>query len=280
MPRTKKPPPPTLLPRRADASERVARLFKIILLVHQRRPHENIGRAFLARECGCDAKTIGRDIVLLRNADVPFEYDAARRTYTLPEKAWSYPLAPLTPQDVMALALARDLVSAPGTPYAAAVRRALDNATAGLSVRLRNLLAEAGRVLLPGQLPRDYSHAPLGPLIEAAAGRAGVEIDYESRQSGRAWRRVDPYAVEARAGVYWELHGWCSDNNAVRTFALDRVRSVRPTGETFTVREAEWAAFVAQAGGIGGLRGGVDVPVAVRSPKSPRTPAPGAGLRH
>ena len=251
---------------RSDLGRHVARLFKIVLYVRSRRPGESVGRRELAAFCRCSERTVQRDVLLLQ-ADLPLEYDRGTKSYTLPEKGWAYPLVPMGAEDAMALALARDLLTAPGLPYREQVAAALDKATAGLSPPLRALLAEAAQVLLPGVSPRDYSQAPLGPLLEAAAGKRVVEIDYESRSGGggRAWRAVDPYAVEPREGLFWELHGWCHTNRAVRTFALDRrFHGVRLREDTFAVREVEWAAFARQQGIFAGLRGGEAVEVAVR----------------
>jgi len=57
--------------------------------------------------------------------------------------------------------------------------------------------------------------------MAAAGSGLTVEIGYRSRSRGeQSWRRVDPYAVAAREGQYWELQGWCHRNQEIRTFAL------------------------------------------------------------
>lgn len=248
---------------RSDATERVERLLHILAKLLSRRPGSPLRSSDLASDCGCDEKTIKRDITLLR-ALLPITYDRAAHAYTVPDKARIFPGLALTPQDVLALALARNLLTAPGAPSAQAVASALDKATAVLPPVLKTLLSQAARTVQPGRLPRDYSAAPVDDLMQAVAQRQSVQIDYESRSRGtQAWRRVDPYLVEARAGVYWELHGWCPNNQAIRTFALDRIHGLRVEEKTFCVREAEWEAFKAESGVVGGLRGGEPVTVEV-----------------
>ena len=89
--------------------------------------------------------------------------------------------------------------------------------------------------------------------MAAAGSGLTVEIDYRSRSRGeQSWRRVDPYAVAAREGQYWELHGWCHRNQEIRTFALDQVRGMRLTEERFALRGEEWRAFAGAKGVIGG----------------------------
>ena len=247
-----------------EALQRVARLFKILTLVRSQTRGRPLGRRELAEGCECDARTIQRDLRLLQEAGISVEYDYRCRAYVLPEKGWVFPIAPVTAEDALALALARGVVGTPGLPQSEALLAALDKVTGSLSPALTELMRQAAQVVRPGRLARDYSRAPIGELVSAASSRQAVELDYQSRSQGeRSWRRVDPYAVEARAGQFWELHGWCHRNAGVRTFALDQVFGVRQVGETFAVREAEWAAFAASQGIVGGLRGGAAVGVDV-----------------
>ncbi len=247
----------------SDALAHVARLIKIVTLVRSRRDGERLGRAALAQACDCVPRTITRDLGLLWQAGIPIEYDPGRRTYLLPATGWVYPVAALTPEDALALALAQGLLRAPGVPQQAALAAGLEKTTAGFPPALKRLFAEAAQAILPAALPRDYSDAPLEALLAAAGARQSVEIDYESRSGGtRAWRPVDAYAVEAREGLFWELHGWCHRREAIRTFALDQVRGVRPTGETFPVRAAAWEEFTRTRAAFG-LRGGPSVSVDV-----------------
>ena len=249
----------------SDAIQRVARLFKIVTHVQSQTRGRPLGRTALAQACGCDVRTIQRDLALLLEAGIPISYDRRRRAYVLPEKGWTFPVAPLTGEDALALALLRGIVAAPGLPQAPRLVVTLDKLTGSLSPALGELMQEAGRVFRPGQAARDYSAAPLTELLAASAGGRTVEIEYRSRSQGdaRAWRSVDPYVVEAWAGQFWELHGWCDRNGAIRTFALDQVFEMRETGAAFAVRVAEWDAFAATQGVVGGVRGGSSASVDV-----------------
>ena len=248
----------------SDALQRVARLFKIITLVRSQTRGRPLGRRELAEACECDKRTIQRDLQLLQEAGISLEYDARCRSYVLPEKGWVFPIASLTAEDALALALARGVLSAPGFPQPEALLAALDKVTGSLSPALSELMRDASQIVPPARLTRDYSRAPLRELMSAATARQAMEVDYQSRSGHeRSWRRVDPYVIEARAGRFWELHGWCHRNAAIRTFALDQVFGTRLVGERFTVREAEWNAFAASQGVVGGVRGGLAVSVDV-----------------
>ncbi len=262
----------------SDALARIARLLRILALVTGRRAHATLTRAQLAQSCDCDTRTIQRDLDLLR-MQVPLDYDAGLRAWVLPEKGRDIALAaPLTIEDALSLALLQGLVGSRGLPVS--LLAALEKATATLSSPLRAIAAEAAAMVsrdgASADLPRDYHAAPLLPLLSAAAARRTVFIDYESRSSSnssangngdngpknlrpqRTMRRVDPYAVESRRGVYWEMHAWCHKRQAIRTFALDRVFAVidiPEIREPFVRRDEEWKAFQKEQG-MGGLRGG------------------------
>lgn len=253
-------------PQENDALTRAARLFQIVTLLRSRRPGQRLGRAALAEACGCDTRTIQRDIDLLQmHAHVPLAYDRKGRTYALTDAGWTYPVVHLTVEDALALALARGLLAAPGFPHQGAILAALDKAASGLAPALRDEMAQAAGVLRADPLRRDYSQAPVAALLDAARSRRSVEIDYQSRSRGeRAWRRVDPYQVELRDGQFWEMHAWCHTRQRILTFALDQVQGVTTDGQPFTVRDPEWAAFTRVTSVIGGVRGGVEVQVDVR----------------
>lgn len=248
----------------SEALARIARLFKIITLVTSQTAGRSLGREQLAEACGCSLRTIQRDTDLLQEAGIPLTYDAGQRAYVLLEKGWTFPIVPLTAEDVLALALLQGIIGMPGFPQPKELQATLSKLMAAMPSGLADLMPEASQALRLGSLSRDYSRAPIQELAAAAAARQTVEIDYLSRSGrGRSWRRVEPYAVEAREGRFWELHGWCSRNAAIRTFALDKVLAMRLTGETFVVREREWALFAGIQGIIGGLRGGSAISVDV-----------------
>ncbi len=248
----------------SEALARVVRLFKIITLVTSQSAGRPLGREQLAEACGCSPRTIQRDTDLLQEAGIPITYDAGRRAYVLPGKGWVFPVVPLTAEDALALALLQGIVATPGFPQREELQATLNKLTAGMTAGLTELMREASQALRPGPLARDYSRAPIRELAAAAGTRQTVEIDYLSRSGReRSWRRVEPYAVEAREGRFWELHGWCDRNGAIRTFALDQVLEMRLSGGTFVVREPEWTLFVGVQGIVGGLRSGPAVAVDV-----------------
>jgi proteasome accessory factor C len=75
-------------------------------------------------------------------------------------------------------------------------------------------------------------------LQDAVTGRRQLEIGYYSfGRDEETERVVDPWAVHS-AGGQWYLAAWCHRAGDERLFRLDRIRSVRPTGETFAAPNA------------------------------------------
>ncbi len=243
----------------------LARLFKIVTLVAAPNAgQQKLGRPALISACGCSLSTLNRDLALLAQAGIPIDYNRRTCRYHLPDAGWTFPVAALTPADALALALLQSLATTPGIPHGDALRHTLDKLAGSVPPALSALMQEAASVVGWGTPTRDYSLSPLGLLQDAARAHRTVELDYDSRSgSGRSWRSLDPYRVEARDGLFWELHGWCHRHQAVRTFALDQVRGVLDTGREFTLRLPEWTLFLETRGIIGGLRGEAPVPVDV-----------------
>ncbi len=244
---------------------RVTRLLKIITRLRQRRPAEQIGRKLLADEFGCDLRTIQRDIELLQvSMHLPLIYDRASKTYLLKSECDASLSINLTAEEALALALARGLLTAPGFPLKEAVLAALDKVICQLPPAVQDVLDQSERNFRADTLARDYSQAPLAPLVEAARTRQTLELYYQSRSSRQlTWRRVDPYEVALRNGQNWELHGWCHTRQAIRTFALDKILQMHPTSATFTRCEQAWKAFQDVGGVLGGLRGEAPISVEV-----------------
>ncbi len=244
---------------------RVARILKIITRLRQRQPTEQLGRRVLADEFGCDPRTIQRDIELLQVfMHLPLTYDRALKTYLLEPQDDTRLSLSLTVEETLALALARGLLATPGFPLKDVVLATLDKVVFHLPVAVQDILSQSEQTFHADALARDYSQAPLAPLIEAARAGQTLELFYKSRSSKQlTWRCVDPYEVTLRSGQFWELHGWCHTRQAIRTFALDKIEQVRPTSTLFTRHEQEWTEFQAAGGVLSGLRGEASITVDV-----------------
>jgi proteasome accessory factor C len=125
----------------------------------------------------------------------------------------------LTAAEGFALAAAAHAIEAvPGADPDGALARGLD--------KLEAVLGDRGRLRIDlGEPP----HLPA--LREAVAAGAQIELGYYSVSSDEeSLRVVDPHAVVALDG-HWYLDGFCHRAGDMRRFRIDRVLSVRRTGE-------------------------------------------------
>lgn len=172
-------------------------------------PEEMVAELELAACCGLPPYTPDQLIELIVDADMVF----AERVGDLgrPQR--------LTPTEGFAVAAAaKALLAVPGADPEGILASAVAKLDAALG---------EDRLVLDIDTPQH-----LLALRAAVAGRRQVEIDYQSASRGeRTVRKVDPYQVVMREGR-WYLDGHCHHADGVRRFQVDRVRSVRETGET------------------------------------------------
>jgi predicted DNA-binding transcriptional regulator YafY len=197
-----------------------------------RRPNA----ATLARQLEVSPRTVQRDLLFLRDRlQAPLAFDARGNGYHYTCSDYQLPFFRLTEGELIALFLAEQVVrQCQGTPYGADLRRAL--------ARLAAVLPESISVDL-GSLAETLSVAPTTVTVQDVATFAQVsaatnasrqlELDYwTASRNVQARRVVNPYHLALIDGS-WFLVAWCHSRRCVRTFAVQRIRSARPTGESF-----------------------------------------------
>ncbi len=196
-----------------------------------------------ARELGCAARTVWRDLRALQDAGFPMydeRADDGRRGVWRVETGFHQGLpVPLTLDEVVALILSERLLAPAGTSP-------LGPAIASLVAKLRALLGSRALDLLDAMAERvgarvfgaklQAGAAEHLPLIQQALRECrALRVRYYSMSRGvETVRRVDPYHL-----TYWNgglyLVGYCHLREAVRVFAVERIRVVEPLDATFTV---------------------------------------------
>ncbi|PLS74784.1 MAG: hypothetical protein CYG61_10730 [Actinobacteria bacterium] len=131
----------------------------------------------------------------------------------------------LTPAEGFAvLAAGRALLAVPGAEQEGALRRAL--------AKLEAVVGESATLAVDLEPP-----PVLAAVREGIAGHERLEVDYYS-----AWRdeftqrRIDPLVAYSLAGR-WYVDAHCHRTGGLRRFRIDRIQSVRPTGERFEHRQ-------------------------------------------
>jgi predicted DNA-binding transcriptional regulator YafY len=220
----------------------------------------------LAREFEVAVRTAYRDLDFLRDEwRVPLEYDHHQATYHLTEPMGSLPLVSLSQGELLAIYFAEKVVRQyRGTPF--------EPDLASAFAKMQELLPEEVKVS-PESLDA-YLSLDLGPLYTPDAAvfreiltaqrlRRRAVVRYRSLSSNRTTnRRIHPYHVFNLRGN-WYVAAWDEDRQAVRDFAIHRMRRVTITTEGYEVqRSFDFRKYMADSFGI--EKGGRPVEAAIR----------------
>lgn len=184
-----------------------------------------------------------RDKAELLELGIPIRWvqgdDEQRDGYSVDREAYYLPEVGLTPEELAVLYTAGSAALASGAfPGSQDLAHALRKIGffAGREVATPRVRMELGPMHSDGaDVP-----AALELLWAAAAARKFVEMSYWSpRNSQTTRRRVDPYGLALRRGV-WSLVGFCHLRQDIRTFHVHRIRDLsvnaaRPRSTDFEV---------------------------------------------
>jgi predicted DNA-binding transcriptional regulator YafY len=194
----------------------------------------------LASELGVTTRTIRRDLAALQEAGFPL-YDERDDEGHVRWRIDGHVLKGLetgfTLAELCALYLSRNLLEAvAGTPFQRDLTHAFSRLEKMLSPRMRTFLDRLPSVLAakPGPRARGADSPAVSQLLEATLHFRVTRMRYHSVSSGRVKDYVvHPYRLLfAHGGTY--LLAYVPEYDDVRTFALDRVKSVSLEKQTFT----------------------------------------------
>ncbi|TDD68511.1 WYL domain-containing transcriptional regulator [Jiangella aurantiaca] len=224
-----------------------ARLLALLSLLQT--PREWPGSE-LARRLGVSPRTVRRDVDRLRDLGYPVEATlGAAGGYRL---VAGTALPPLLLDDEEAVAIAVGLRAAAGSAVAGieeASVRALGKLEQVLPSRLRHRVRTLGAATLPigGDGPA-VDPEVLTALAGAAATRERVRFRYTAGDTAESGRLAEPLRL-VPSGRRWYLVGWDVDRADWRTYRVDRITRVQPTGvrvrEERALPAADAAAYVA-----------------------------------
>jgi predicted DNA-binding transcriptional regulator YafY len=185
----------------------------------------------LAERLGVDERTVRRYAEHLVDLGIPI--DVTRGRYGGYRLAPGFKLPPLMFTDDEAVAVVLGLAASPDAPAtssaAAKVRRVLPLALAG---RIDALLSTMDTTARPRRAGLTDTSALLA-LAEAARRQRTVSLGYTAWRGRESTRDLDPYGLVLHSGR-WYVTGWDHGRDEIRTFRLDRVRSVAVGAGTFT----------------------------------------------
>lgn len=216
-------------------------LYRIHYIDHQIQARQYPNSKTLSDELEVSRRTILRDIEFMRDRfGAPLAFNSTKKGYYYTEAGYSLGLLKLTEGELLALYLGHSLLTrCQGTPYEQPVISAFRK----LCLCLPNTVSiDFGRLadsitfdLEPLRGEAQQVAAFFTVLGQAIEQRHSVRLlHYAIARDTVRGRRVDPYHLRYHQGA-WYLVGYCHLRRAVRIFALDRIRSLQPTGATFAL---------------------------------------------
>jgi predicted DNA-binding transcriptional regulator YafY len=196
-----------------------------------------------ARELRCSVRTVWRDLRALHEAGLPIysdsDGDGGRQSVWRVHTNFHERLPlPLTLDEVVALVLTERLLGparlSPFGPAIGSLVRKLRALLAPGALDLVDRMGERIGVRVLGAKLDAHVLEQLPPIQRALAENRSLRIRYFSTsRMAESERRIDPYhLIDWNGGLY--LIGYCHLRQAVRIFAVERIRSITLLDNTFT----------------------------------------------
>ncbi len=221
--------------------DQLARQWRILQsLIASRRGKS---AADLARELEYHWRTVYRDLEALQLAGFPIFTDRVdgKNLWSILESARQNVPLPLDLTEVMALYFSRGLMRVlKDTVFYESLESFFRKIKATLPAETIQYLEKIEQSLGVGAKP-SKRYAQLRDVIDrisqATVDHQVVEIDYYTMsRKKRTRRKVAPYKIWLFDGAFY-LVGNCGLREDIRIFALDRIKSLRLTDETFEIPE-------------------------------------------
>jgi predicted DNA-binding transcriptional regulator YafY len=193
----------------------------------------------LANEYGVGTATIYRDIDYMRiMLNAPIEYSAKERGWYYSEKTFRLPARFAAANDMLALGMAKSLVSLyKDTPLYESAIRLLNDITAPLSPDDNDDGERAAwyekRIIVPPVASSPVNSETWDVIVDAMRENKIITFEYKGYvDNNYKTRLVRPYQLLFDTGV-WFLYGYAEERSAIRIFYLSRMKHVSLTNETF-----------------------------------------------
>jgi predicted DNA-binding transcriptional regulator YafY len=195
----------------------------------------------LATELECNPRTVYRDLEALQLAGFPIYTTRSdgRNLWSLLDSVKHQMPVPFTLTELMALYFGRDMLKVfRNTAFYESLESLFRKIKATLPPESIRYLDKTEQTLRFSIKPyKDYGRFKeiLNRVNEAAVSRRSVEIVYYTMgRKKETLRRVNPYGIWFFNGSFY-LIGFCHLRKEVRIFALDRIKMLHQTEETFSV---------------------------------------------
>ena len=219
--------------------DQLTRQWKIIQTLISSRMGKSA--ADIARDLKCHPRTVFRDLDALQSAGFPMytERIDGKSLWSLLDTVKHHFPIPFNLTELMALHFSRDVLKVlEGTIFYDSLESLFQKVRTTLPPESRKYLEQISMSL--GSRPRPYKQYEkfkeiIHQVNEAVIQRKVIDIVYYTMSRRRMTKRkVAPYQVWFYDGSFY-LIGQCSLANEIRIFALDRIKMLHITDETFDI---------------------------------------------
>ncbi len=199
----------------------------LIIILNKLDSTESVTVNSLMNDLEVSERTAHRYINTLQVAGFPIGYSRLKRSYAFDE-GFSLRKPNLSVEEMLALALAKKVLGNFGS--------GIDKSITSIENKLLSKKADLPKhIILSAATPSSESDQYLGAIERAVKNFQTIEITYDAVHSNDvSQRKVNPYYLfYLFPETFWYLRGYCHLAKANRTFALDRISSLKVLDEHF-----------------------------------------------
>ena len=236
-------------------SDQLGRQWKIIQTMLASRT--GVAVSDLAQDMGCHPRTVYRDLEALQAAGFPFYNEQIGKTsrWSLMDSAKRQIPIPLDLTELMALYFSRDMMKVlKNTIFYDSLETLFQKIKSTLPSEYITYLNRIEKSLVVNPKPyKPYGEyrETIDRVNEAVLQNHCIRIDYFSmHRKELVSRTVAPYKIWFFDGSFYII-GYCRLRKDVRIFALDRIRNLETTGDSFEIPETfDMDAFMKSSFGV------------------------------
>lgn len=200
---------------------------RMIKILNKLDSSETVSVYSLMNDLEVSERSVHRYMQTLKT-EFPIYYDKRKSSYRFIEgrglKKLNFSL-----EESLAFALAKDALK----NFGVGMEESLESLEEKLSLKQSTV---PDYVIMEPKKPSASVRNRLGTIYEAITNFQRVEIVYKALYSDEVTKRkIDPYYTFFRDG-FWNLRAYCNWKEDMRTFALDRIQSLKVLNEYFPSR--------------------------------------------
>ncbi len=197
----------------------------LMIILNKLDSKEKVTVASLVNDLEVSERTVHRYLNTLQVAGYPIYYDREKSSYTFTDD-YSLRKPNLSAEESLAFSLSKSLLMNLGTGMEKSLNRIEEKISSNKTDLPRHILLKTDE------------HPPvvtnyIDTINQAIVNLQKIEITYKTLHSDdKTVRTIEPYYIFFQKNL-WYLRGYCLEKEDLRTFALDRIFSLKVLDERF-----------------------------------------------